>query len=98
MRATIELAQRIAERLGEIEGVIAVALGGSWARGEAHPGSDVDLGIYYSPGNPPRIIDLRLLAQELDDRHPPDAVTNFGEWGPWINGGGWLTIEGRRVD
>ncbi len=98
MQAPVELAQQIAGRLGEIEGVVAVALGGSWARGEAHADSDVDLGIYYRPGNPPRITDLRLLAQELDDRHPPQAVTNFGEWGPWINGGGWLTIEGRRVD
>lgn len=25
-------------------------------------------------------------------------VTPFGEWGPWINGGGWLLIEGRHVD
>jgi predicted nucleotidyltransferase len=98
MQAPVELAQQIAGRLGEIEGVVAVALGGSWARGEAHADSDVDLGIYYRPGNPPRVTDLRLLARELDDHHPPDAVTNFGEWGPWINGGGWLTIEGRRVD
>jgi predicted nucleotidyltransferase len=98
MQAPVELARQIAGRLGEIEGVVAVALGGSWARGEAHADSDVDLGIYYRPENPPRITDLRLLAQELDDRHPQYAVTNFGEWGPWINGGGWLTIEGRKVD
>ena len=98
MRATVELAQRIAVRLGKVEGVVAVTLGGSWARGEAHPNSDVDLGIYYRPENLPPITDLRLLAQELDDRHPLDAVTDFGEWGPWINGGCWLTIEGRRVD
>ncbi len=98
MQAPVELAQQIGGLLGEIEGVVAVALGGSWARGEAHADSDVDLGIYYRPGNPPRITDLRLLARELDDRHPPQAVTNFGEWGPWINGGGWLTIEGRGVD
>jgi len=25
-------------------------------------------------------------------------VTPFGEWGPWINGGGWLVVEGRHVD
>jgi predicted nucleotidyltransferase len=98
MQAPVELARQIAGRLGEIEGVVAVALGGSWARGEAHADSDVDLGIYYRPENPPRITDLRLLAQELDDRHPQYAVTNFGEWSPWINGGGWLTIEGRKVD
>lgn len=93
-----ERSETIARRLGEVEGVEAVALGGSWAREEANPDSDIDLGIYYRSGNPPQIEDLRLLAQELDDRHPPDAVTDFGEWGPWINGGGWLTIGGRRVD
>jgi len=27
-----------------------------------------------------------------------NLVTPFGEWGPWINGGGWLLIEGRDVD
>lgn len=67
-------------------------------RGEARPGSDVDLGIYYDPAGPPRVEELRRLASELDDRHPPDAVTDFGGWGPWINGGGWLLIESRRVD
>ncbi|WP_263437250.1 DUF4037 domain-containing protein [Stigmatella hybrida] len=25
-------------------------------------------------------------------------VTPLGEWGPWINGGGWLTIAGAKVD
>lgn len=97
-RRVLELSKIIAKHLGEIEGVKAVALGGSWARGEARPDSDVDLGIYYRPDDPPEIPALRSLAEVLDDRHPPYAVTNFGEWGPWINGGGWLTIEGQRVD
>jgi predicted nucleotidyltransferase len=98
MQATVELAQRIAARLGEIEGVVAVALGGSWAREEADPDSDVDLGIYYRDEHRPSIGELQRLAQEVDDRHPPDAVTGFGEWGPWINGGAWLLIGGQRVD
>lgn len=93
-----EQALRISGRLVRIEGVEAVALGGSWARGEAHPDSDVDLGIYYRSGSPPSIEELRLLARELDDRHPDNALTDFGGWGSWIDGGGWLTIEGRRVD
>lgn len=93
-----ELASAISNRLVEIEGVEAVALGGSWARGAAHPDSDVDIGIYYRSESPPSIEELRLLARELDDRHPEDALTDFGGWGPWINGGGWLTIEGRSVD
>jgi predicted nucleotidyltransferase len=94
----LELARRVAERLGAIKGIVAVALGGSWARGEAHPDSDIDFGLYYEPERPPSVEALRGLAQELDDRHLPDLVTDFGEWGPWINGGAWLQIEGRRVD
>lgn len=93
-----ELAAAISNRLTEIEGIEAVALGGSWARGEAHPDSDVDIGIYYRSENPPSIEELRRLARELDDRHPEDTLTDFGGWGPWIDGGGWLTIEGRSVD
>jgi predicted nucleotidyltransferase len=94
----LELAEGIAARIGELEGVAAVALGGSWARGGASPDSDADLGIYYEPIRPFAIEDLRRLARELDDRRPDDAVTGFGEWGPWINGGGWLVIGGQRVD
>ena len=91
-------AEQIAMSLGQIAGVAAVALGGSWARGAGRPGSDIDLGIYYHPDHPPAIAALRQLAQELDDRHPADAVTDYGGWGPWINGGGWLTINGQPVD
>ena len=96
--AVFELSSRISGHLSQIEGVEAVALGGSWARGEAHPNSDVDIGIYYRSGSPPSIGELRRLARGLDDRHPEDVLTDFGGWGPWIDGGGWLTIEGRSVD
>lgn len=82
MEPVLGLAGRVAARIGELEGVAAVALGGSWARGEARPDSDVDLGIYYEPDCPFGIEALRRLARELDDRRPDDAVTRFGEWGP----------------
>lgn len=98
MKTVLKRAERIASRLGRIEGVAAVALGGSWARGDAFPDSDLDLGIYYHPNHRPSIAALRQLAEELDDRHPAETVTDFGGWGPWINGGGWLEIEGERVD
>jgi predicted nucleotidyltransferase len=94
----MELAQQMATLLGSIKGVVAVVLGGSRARGEAHPSSDLDLGIYYHPGHPPSIEALREVAHRLDDRHTSDAVTDLGEWEPWINGGAWLRIEGQKVD
>ncbi|CAA9589171.1 MAG: hypothetical protein AVDCRST_MAG86-4337 [uncultured Truepera sp.] len=94
----VALAQRVAERLGEVPDVVAVALGGSLARGRALPNSDIDLGIYYRPARPPSIAALRQLAAELDDSGLGDAVTDFGGWGPWVNGGAWLTIKGHRLD
>jgi hypothetical protein len=36
--------------------------------------------------------------RELGDRHIPGLVTNFGEWGPGVNGGGWLVVGGRHLD
>lgn len=92
------LAMTLAARLAAVEGMRAVVLGGSVARGAADDSSDVDLGLYYDPACPPSIDALDALACELDDRHPTGAVTRFGEWGPWINGGAGLTVDGRRVD
>jgi predicted nucleotidyltransferase len=94
----LDLAQRVADQLAQIDGVVAVVLGGSWARGTAQPGSDLDIGIYYRAAQPPSLAALQHLAQELDDRHLPDLVTDFGGWGPWINGGGWLMIDMQPVD
>ncbi|CAN5913799.1 nucleotidyltransferase domain-containing protein [soil metagenome] len=98
MQGEIKLARQIEERLGQVEGVVAVVLGGSWARDEAHHGSDLDLGIYYREEHPPRIEDLHRLAQELGYRHSGERVTDFGGWGPWINGGAWLEVDGQSLD
>jgi predicted nucleotidyltransferase len=94
----IDLAQHIADQLIHIDGVVAVVLGGSWARGTAQSGSDVDIGIYYRSECLPALVALQQLAQELDDRHQMHLVTDFGEWGPWINGGGWLMVGRQPVD
>ncbi len=93
-----EAAAAIAGRLGGIDGVVGVALGGSLARGSADAHSDADIGIYYRAERPPSVRALDSLAEELDDRHRPGLVTEYGEWGPWVNGGAWLEIGGRRVD
>lgn len=93
-----DLAASIAGRLIDTPGVRAVVLGGSWARGAGDESSDIDLGIYYDPDQPPDLAHLRALAARLDDSGSGEAVTDFGAWGGWINGGAWLTIGGQRVD
>lgn len=94
----IVVARHVAERLGEMDGVVAVVLGGSQARGAADERSDIDLGIYYHAASRPAVDGLRALAKELDDRHEDGLVTDYGEWGPWVNGGGWLRVDGWKVD
>ena len=89
---------RVVERLQSIQGIAAIALGGSRARGNQTHKSDVDLGLYYNPENPPDLKQLNHLASELDDNHRENLITPIGEWGKWINGGGWLQIEGVPVD
>jgi predicted nucleotidyltransferase len=92
-----ELVSSLAKRLGAIRGVSAVVLGGSHARGRAQPGSDIDLGLLYSDAAPFSIQSLRELAEAVNDT-PGPVVTDFYGWGPWVNGGAWLTIGGQRVD
>lgn len=78
-------------------GLTALVLGGSRARGTAGPRSDYDLGLYYEPDAPLDIASLRSAIMPLVD-DPSATLTPIGEWGPWINGGGWLTIGGVKVD
>ena len=84
----------LAERLVAVGGVVGVLLGGSRARGTHHPDSDVDLGVYYRP--PLDVDGLAALAREVAG---PDAtVTRPGDWGPWVDGGAWLSVDGVAVD
>src|SRR6202167_2729824 len=89
---------QVAERVSKIDGVQAIVLGGSRARGTADERSDIDLGIYYDGANPFSVVALRAAAKELDDRHSDNLVTSFGDWGLAVNGGGWLEIRGNHVD
>src|SRR5215471_20572709 len=93
-----ELLDRVVGRVGLIEGVAAIALGGSRARGTADEHSDIDLGIYYDSERTFSIDALDRAARDLDDRHASGLLTQFGAWGPGVNGGGWLIVEGRHVD
>ncbi|WP_436959920.1 nucleotidyltransferase domain-containing protein [Streptomyces sp. SudanB182_2057] len=90
----MERLTEIAERLAGVGGIVGVCLGGSRASGTHGPDSDFDLGLYYRP--PLDTAALRLLAAELTGG--PVEVTEPGGWGPWVDGGAWLTIDGHRVD
>jgi len=89
---------QVVERVSKIEGIHAIVLGGSRARGTADEHSDIDLGIYYDGKHPFAVTALGAAAKELDDRHADGLVTSFGEWGPAVNGGGWLEMRGNHVD
>jgi hypothetical protein len=81
--------------LAAVPGVVGVTLGGSQARGTADAGADVDLGVYYHAS----ALDLAALAAAADavSDHPVELATP-GAWGPWVDGGAWLHVEGGAVD
>ena len=90
----------LADRLVSVRGVVGVMLGGSRATGAARPDSDVDLGLYYR--SPLDVDGLRGLARSVASvRGAPGAapeLTEPGGWGPWVDGGGWMAIDGVPVD
>ena len=85
----------IITELKKIDGVEAIALGGSYATGKAHSESDIDLGIYYKELNPPSIAKIQEIVHLFDTK---SVVTQLYEWGPWVNGGSWLNTEAGKVD
>jgi predicted nucleotidyltransferase len=90
--------QRIVPALAEVPGVAAIALGGSRARGTATETSDYDIGLYYAAARPLDTARLLQAARMLVDKPEAAEVTPVGGWGPWIVGGGWLSVDGRKVD
>jgi len=93
-----EICERVVARVAAIDGIRAMALGGSRARNTARQDSDIDLALYYDPSAPFSIGQLEVAAQELDDRHTGGLITPPGAWGPGVNGGGWLVIDDHHVD
>ncbi|WP_116998985.1 nucleotidyltransferase domain-containing protein [Desertimonas flava] len=81
--------RRLADRLAEIPGVVAVTLGGSRAAGTHRADSDWDFGLYYCGTIDPD--DVRALGWE-------GQVFGPGDWGRIVNGGAWLQVEGQAVD
>lgn len=84
----------MAGRVAAVDGVVGVTLGGSRARGEHAPGSDTDVGIYYWA--PLDVEALRDVARSFAG--PSAELIEPGGWGPWVDGGGWLDVDGEAVD
>lgn len=95
--AVENILKKVTNELKAIPGIVGVVLGGSRARGTNHPTSDFDIGIYYDAAAGFDVNHVRQVATKLDDENR-DIITGLGEWGEWINGGGWLVIEGYHVD
>ncbi|MGO4711535.1 nucleotidyltransferase domain-containing protein [Bradyrhizobium sp. 2TAF24] len=95
---TDAILQQLTDALRPITGLTALVLGGSRARGTAIATSDYDLGLYYEPTAPLAIEQIRTALAPLVDDIAAATVTPPGAWGPWINGGAWLSIAGRKID
>ncbi|MCX6047634.1 MAG: nucleotidyltransferase domain-containing protein [Chloroflexi bacterium] len=91
------LLTQITEALRPIPGIMAIVLGGSYARGTHHATSDLDIGLYYAEANPFAIADIKHVAGELAGSAAP-VVTDFYEWGRWVNGGAWIQTPAGKVD
>jgi Nucleotidyltransferase domain len=89
---------RIVPALANVPGIAAIALGGSRARGTASDESDYDIGLYFSAAQPLDTDHLLHTAKTFVDAPDTVELTPIGGWGPWICGGGWLTVDGRKVD
>jgi hypothetical protein len=89
---------RLVSALADVPGVAAIVLGGSRARGADHAESDYDIGLYFSEAQPLDADRLLDVARTLVDNPDEAELTPVGGWGPWIGGGGWLAVEGCKVD
>lgn len=89
---------KVTTALSGASGVVGVVLGGSRARGTHRRDSDLDIGIYYDPDRGFDTLKIGEIATGLDDAHREELIVPPGAWGEWVNGGGWLKIDGFHVD
>ncbi len=85
------------EQLRRVPGMVAIVLGGSYASGMQHEHSDLDIGLYYHEATPFAIEAIRQIANSVAVAGRA-TVTNFYEWGPWVNGGAWIHTAQGKVD
>ncbi|HTO60992.1 MAG TPA: nucleotidyltransferase domain-containing protein [Bradyrhizobium sp.] len=93
-----DLLQRVLRGLADVESIAAIVLGGSRARGTAHATSDYDIGLHFASARPLDTDRLLKAVKTFVDDPDNATVTPVGAWGPWIVGGGWLSVRGCKVD
>ena len=93
-----KLLKTITNHLRRVQGVQAIVLGGSHARGTARDDSDLDIGIYYAEQHMMVLDGILDLAQMIALPEKPPTVTDFYQWGPWVNGGAWIQTHYGKVD
>ncbi len=91
------LLEQLVDQLRRITGVSAIVLGGSYASGTHHEASDMDIGLYYAPSHPFSIAEIRRVAENIS-ADGTATVTEFDEWGAWVNGGAWIHTPHGKVD
>jgi predicted nucleotidyltransferase len=75
--AQVDVLNATAFELSKIPGVIAVVLGGSYARRAARPDSELDVGLYYSKNSPPDIEAIRRCAETISVPNSPPTVVDY---------------------
>jgi predicted nucleotidyltransferase len=83
--------------LKDIQRITAIVLGGSYATGHATEISDLDIGIYYHEKYPFDTEEIKKIAKKYALDNTP-IVTDFYQWGPWVNGGAWMNTSAGKVD
>ena len=92
-----ETLDKIINDLKQVDNIMAVVLGGSYCIGMANENSDLDIGIYYHETSPFDIEQIKLIATKYNIDETL-TVTDFYQWGAWVNGGAWINTESGEVD
>jgi Nucleotidyltransferase domain len=96
--AQVDLLNAMSFQLSKVPGVIAIVLGGSYARRTARPDSDLDIGLYYAKNWPPDIEAIRSCAETISAPNTLPTVVGYYKWGPWVNGGAWIQTPIGKLD